>query len=107
MRGNSPVAKARRKERARCATIFSHEAAAENLDLAAHLAFNTSMARGEAIATLARGGAPQGGILAGAMRGYAGQRPGNPPAPEKPKAQQIAASWDVAFDDVTAYRGKK
>jgi hypothetical protein len=52
---------ARARERARCAAIFGSKAAASRPDVAAHLAFNTSMSATEAIGMLgafAAGGAP-------------------------------------------------
>jgi hypothetical protein len=58
MRGNSPVAKARRRERARCAAIFSSRHAAKNVAFAAHLAFNTTMTRRQALASLKDAPAP-------------------------------------------------
>lgn len=52
MSGKSAAARARRRERARCKAIFSHKAAAQNVALAASLAFDTTMTRQEAIAVL-------------------------------------------------------
>jgi len=52
MRGNSPVARARRREQARCAAIFNCSAAGKNIALAANLAFKTRLPRSEAIAIL-------------------------------------------------------
>lgn len=107
MRGNSPLAKARRRERARCAAIFASEAALKNPNLAGHLAFNTNMPRAAAIATLAQGGAAgRGGVLKTAMADFAGARPGAPPV-EKTQAQVTASGWDAAFDDVTSYRNPR
>lgn len=62
MSGNSPAAAARRRERARCAAIFACKAAGRNPEMAAALAFTTTMSRTAAIAaldalpTMARGG---------------------------------------------------
>lgn len=61
---------ARVNERARCASIFKCAAAATRPDVAAHLAFNTSMPSAEAIGmleTFAMGGAPQPSSLASRM----------------------------------------
>jgi hypothetical protein len=52
MRGNSPVARARRREQARCAAIFADPKAAHNPVLAASLAFETRLPRSEALAVL-------------------------------------------------------
>jgi hypothetical protein len=52
MRGNSASAKARRRERARCAAIFGCSAAGKRPDVAASIAFGTSMGRREAISVL-------------------------------------------------------
>lgn len=61
---------ARKSERARCASIFKCAAAGTRPDVAAHLAFNTSMSSADAIAmleTFAAGGAPQPSSLASRM----------------------------------------
>lgn len=61
---------ARVNERARCAAIFKCAAAGTRPDVAAHLAFNTSMPSAEAISmleTFAIGGAPQPSSLASRM----------------------------------------
>lgn len=52
MRGNSAVASARRRERARCKAIFACAAAGVRPDVAATLAFTTTMTRKEAIEVL-------------------------------------------------------
>lgn len=49
MHGDSTVAAARRRERARCAAIMGCQAAARNPALAANLAFKTRLSRQEAI----------------------------------------------------------
>ncbi|MEY0544243.1 hypothetical protein AB7318_16940 [Providencia rettgeri] len=56
---NKDVKKGRRAERKRCARIFGSKAAAGRPDMAAHLAFNTSMSSSEAISTLKAMGAVQ------------------------------------------------
>lgn len=52
MKGSSASAGARRRERARCAAIFACPAAGSRPDVAANLAFNTTMSRKEAIGVL-------------------------------------------------------
>jgi hypothetical protein len=52
MKASSVTGRARRRERARCAAIFAHQAAAGNAPLAAHFAFSTAMTRHQAIAAL-------------------------------------------------------
>ncbi len=61
MRGKSAAAKARRRERARCAAIFGCKAAGLRPDVAATLAFSTTMGRREAIKVLSAvsAGGPQ------------------------------------------------
>jgi len=61
---------ARKSERARCAAIFASPAAGTRPDMAAHLAFNTSMsskAAVEMLGVVAAGGAPAARGLAGRM----------------------------------------
>lgn len=52
MRGDGPVASVRKRERERCAAIFAAPSAAGRPDIAATLAFNTSLSRKEAISVL-------------------------------------------------------
>lgn len=97
MTGKSAVAKARSRERARCKAIFSHPVAAQNVALAASLAFDTTMTRKEAVAVL-KGQQGQGGA-----RDYRGDRsrrnpdlgPGAESAPTGKQAQ--ASSWSRAL----------
>lgn len=56
MAGDSAAARARARERGRCAAIFADPAAGRNPALAAHLAFETSLSRKAARAALAQGG---------------------------------------------------
>lgn len=95
MRGRSAAAVARRRERARCAAIMGHTAAAERADYAGHLAFNTNLTRHQAIALLKA--APKGNGLANRMAGYSGMRAGAGTANAVPAAAAIANSWDAAF----------
>jgi hypothetical protein len=50
--GDPKASAIRLRERARCAAIFAHPAAAKRPDMAAHLAFGTSLSRRAAIDTL-------------------------------------------------------
>ncbi|HAT1683157.1 TPA: hypothetical protein I8Y21_003881 [Klebsiella oxytoca] len=76
------VKKGRRAERARCATIFACREASYRPDMAAHLAFNTSMSAKEAVSLMktmgARGGNGRGGgeSLASRMAGEPDHRAG-------------------------------
>ncbi|MDE8344639.1 MAG: hypothetical protein POH28_00485 [Acidocella sp.] len=101
MRGRSPAAKARRKERARCAAIFASTAAARNPNMAAHLAFNTLLSRKEAIAILKTAPVAQGGVLGRAMDRYSGARAGADRAPARASTAAIASTWDHAFKAVS------
>ncbi|NNM70179.1 MAG: hypothetical protein HKM00_09510 [Gallionella sp.] len=70
MKGKGTAAAARSRERARCSAIFASSAAAARPDVAAHLAFNTTMSRKEAVGLLnsvAAGGASKGSALASRM----------------------------------------
>jgi hypothetical protein len=95
MRGGSPLALARLRERQRCAAIFASEGAADNIEMAAHLAFNTNQTRTEAIATLEA--APKGGGMARAMNAYAGHRAGHDVPGGNNPAKAAAANWDAAL----------
>ncbi|MDW3683944.1 hypothetical protein RA280_19780 [Cupriavidus sp. CV2] len=93
MRGKSAVARARRREQARCAAIFASKAAARNPVLAANLAFKTRMTRAEAIATLE-------GTPAPATAAHVNRATRNPSlgadGGAKPSPQQaLAARWDA------------
>jgi hypothetical protein len=59
MHGNSVIARARRRERARCAAIFATKEAGANPVLAANLAFQTRLTRRQAIRVLRDTPAPQ------------------------------------------------
>jgi hypothetical protein len=93
MSGSSASAKARRRERARCATIMGSKVSARNPVLAANLAFNSSMTRQQALATLRDTPAPTS--AAPAVRrnpslGAGGEGSGS-------SQNAVAASWDHAM----------
>jgi len=103
MRGSSAAAQARRRERARCEAIFASPHAAGRADVAAQLAFRTTMPRAAAIESLAALARADGG---GGRR----RRPGldermegadnphlTPGGGEKSGAAQVASSWDAAL----------
>ena len=102
MRGTSPVAAARARERARCIAIFTHPHAAANPALAASLA-SSRTGRHEACAIL--GAAPATvaaaaagpGELGAAMAGFTAMRPGADVPPAAQGAAAVAASWDHAM----------
>jgi hypothetical protein len=104
MRGNGPMAKARLRERARCAAIFACDAAADNVALAAHLAFNTKATRQEAIGMLRA--APKGDAGASpldrAMAAHAGRGPGADVPKNQSDAAAADAGWDNAFKAAAA-----
>jgi hypothetical protein len=101
MRGKSAVAKARRREQARCAAIMGHKAAGRNVVLAANLAFNTRMGRKEAIAVLSSTPAAstpgQGRQARNPNLGAGGEMHRNPAAAD-------GASWDRAFAKISGKR---
>jgi hypothetical protein len=101
MRGKSAVAKARRREQARCAAIFACKAAARNPEMAANLAFNTRMPRQEAIAVLRAAPAAvqpgQGRQARNPNLGAGGEVHRNP-------AAAASAGWDRAFSKISGKR---
>lgn len=101
MRGKSAVARARRREQARCAAIMGHKAAGRNVVLAANLAFNTRMGRKEAIAVLqstpAASAPAQGRQARNPNLGAGGEMHRNP-------QREASAGWDRAFTKVTGKR---
>ncbi|KAF1041307.1 MAG: hypothetical protein GAK35_03397 [Herbaspirillum frisingense] len=104
MRGKSAAASARRRERARCAAIFSSKAAGRNPALAASLAFNTTLTRKEALAVLES--TPASMNVAEFAGGRAARNPGIGAggAPSSTEKQRTEARWDRAFSKVAPRR---
>ncbi|GBQ69676.1 hypothetical protein AA103196_2278 [Ameyamaea chiangmaiensis NBRC 103196] len=94
---------ARRQERARCGAIFADKAAATRPDMAAHLAFNTSMSASAAIRTLraaAKGGPVSAtGSLSARMQAFPSARTGMDRAPQS-RAQAASSSWEKSAQRV-------
>ena len=97
MRGKSPAAAARRRERQRCAAIFNDRAAARNPQMAAQLAFNTTMPRSEAISVLRSAPAA---ASAGDSRQQRNPQLGPGGDKSITSAQKAEASWDTAMKKV-------
>jgi hypothetical protein len=107
MHGRSAAANARRRERARCAAIFGHEAAAQNVALAASLAFETTMTRREAIAVL-KGQAGRGGSSAHDVRdGRSRRNPDLGPGGGAPTGQAaVSTLWGKTIEAVTSRKSR-
>lgn len=103
MRGKSAAASARRRERARCAAIMGSKAAGRNVELAANLAFKTSMTRQEALAILRS--SPGASSASQSQRradrnpqlGAGGEVARNP-------QREASAGWDRAFSKASGKR---
>lgn len=91
---------ARARERRRVQAILTSPHAARAVQLAAHLAFDTSMPRQQAIAILER--TPAGGGLNAAMAGVQQPNLGNGGRADKPDGEAIAKGWDKAFHTVAS-----
>lgn len=92
--GDAKAQAARGRERARCAAIFASPHAAARPDVAAQLAFGTTLSRGEALNVLAAVGAGEAprarkGGLAARMDGQANPNVGTPA--EAPAANDSSA----------------
>lgn len=96
MSGKSATASARRRERARCAAIFGTTAAARNVQLAATLAFDTTLTRQEAIRVLEKSPAVP------AHAGRAARNPNIGPGgnTDVSSQQAVASSWDRTINKV-------
>ena len=109
MSGKSAAAQARGRERARCASIFASQYAQGREAFAAHLAFNTTMPRSEAIAMLKMApaaAAPAPAAAPGSRAAHPGRGAQNPDvtstaAPPKARKQQISDSWGAAHEAIT------
>lgn len=100
MSGRGTVPSARRRERSRCAAIFAHPAAAANPELAASLAFETTMTRREAIAVL-RGQSGRRNV-----RSDRSSRNASLGSESRPSGSaQVQSSWDKAFGLTGSKRG--
>ena len=104
MRGKSAVARARRRERARCAAIMSSKAAGRNVELAANLAFNTSMTRQEALAILRASPAADSGSARSQARAERNPRLGAGGEMQRNPQRESASGWDRAFSKITGKR---
>ena len=89
----------RARERARCKAIFASPHAAANVQLAAHLAFETRLTRTEAVNTLkqATASAPSGSLAARMEAAATPRIPGAAAGSTDNKEAAIAKSWDQAF----------
>jgi hypothetical protein len=103
MRGKSAIARARRREQARCAAIMGCKAAGRNIELAANLAFNTRMGRHEAIAIL-KGTPGKSAIGDRQQRTARNPQLGAGSEMYRNPRREAAAGWDRAFSKVTGKR---
>jgi hypothetical protein len=103
MRGKSAVARARRREQARCAAIMGSKAAGRNVELAANLAFKTRMTRQEALAILRT--SPAGASDQSQARAARNPRLGAGGSVQRNSAQEASAGWERAFSKVAGRRG--
>jgi len=102
MRGKSAVARARRREQARCAAIMGSKAAGRNVELAANLAFKTRMTRPEALAILRT--SPAGASSQSQARAARNPRLGAGGSVQRNSSQEASAGWERAFSKVTGRR---
>ena len=91
----APAARARARERARCAAILGHAAAARVPAMAMRLAFGTPLPRAQACALLDAGAESLPTGLSAKMSGAATRVP--PDAPPATAKAAVASSWDRAL----------
>ncbi|AXC64883.1 hypothetical protein DOE63_04120 [Salmonella enterica subsp. diarizonae serovar 59:z10:-] len=97
------VKKGRRAERARCAAIFACREASFRPDMAAHLAFNTSMSAGEAVSlmkTMGTQGGRRGDSLASRMAGEPDYRAGQDSSRHQQGASSAMAGLMNAYNTI-------
>lgn len=94
MRGSSSVAQARTRERSRCRAIVTSAEAKRNPALANHLAFKTTMTRGEAIEALKEAPASAASSDRSARNPQLAPQGGGEGGSSK---QAVASSWDAAM----------
>lgn len=84
-------------ERARCRAIFASPAAANNIALAAHLAFDTSLTAKEAVGALKLGGRSNSGGLGARMAAAPNPSLGAGEPRQASQRGALMAGWDAAF----------
>ncbi|EAQ6361900.1 hypothetical protein F8606_21770 [Salmonella enterica] len=97
------VKKGRRAERARCAAIFACREASFRPDMAAHLAFNTSMSAREAVSlmkTMGTQGVRRGDSLASRMAGEPDYRAGQDSSRHQQGASSAMAGLLNAYNTI-------
>ncbi|MHB9833832.1 hypothetical protein Q8F57_003235 [Paraburkholderia terrae] len=112
-REEKAMARGARQERARCKAIFACDGAGVRPDMAAHFAFNTTMAAEDAVSTLnafAVGGTGSGRqSLSQRMEGVKTPNPGSAdlPPPDMSTAQGTAAAMVGAYNAVMGRTGQQ
>jgi hypothetical protein len=107
MMGNTLQARARARERKRCAAIFADAAADANLGLAATLAFQTTLPRDQAIKVLRAGGVAPGSKKPDLSERKAGVNAPNvtPAAHAVGPKEAVTGFWD-SIREAAASRGR-
>ncbi len=105
-RKDAKATAARKRERARCRAIFASKHAEGRVEMAAHLAFDTSIGRRRAVNLLRVAPKAQTpGGLAVRMAGMENLRPGQDGAAGKDRRRATNDSWDAAAKRVGIRRG--